>query len=43
MNEPGGQRSGLVPEALRHVETNFTREQMAAAYGCGQETVSVMV
>ena len=44
MNEPGGQRSGHVPEALRrHVETNFTRGQMAAAYRCDQETVSVMV
>ena len=44
MNEPGGPRSGYVPEALRrHVENNFTREQMAAAYGCDQETISVMV
>ena len=44
MNEPGGLRSDHVPEALRrHVETNFTREQMAAAYGCDQETISVMV
>ena len=44
MNEPGGPRSGHVPEALRrHVEANFTREQMASAYGCDQETISVMV
>ena len=44
MNEPGGQRSGQVPEALRrHVETNFTREQIVAANGCDQETVSVTV
>ena len=33
--------AGRIPEALlRHVETNFTREQMAAAYGCDQETIS---
>ena len=44
MREPDGPRSGHVPEALRrHVETNFTREQMAAAYGCDQGTISVMV
>jgi len=41
MSEPSRQQAGHVPEALRrHVETNFTREQMAAAYGCDQETIS---
>ena len=33
--------SDHVPEALRsHVESCFTRDQMAAAYGCDQETIS---
>ena len=41
MSEQGRPQTGHVPEALRrHVETNFTREQMAAAYGCDQETIS---
>ena len=31
----------FVPESLRrHVEGNFTREQMATAYECDQETIS---
>lgn len=41
MSGQSRQDTGRVPEALRsHVESNFTREQMAAAYGCDQETIS---
>lgn len=41
MSEQSRHQPGYVPETLRrHVETNFTREQMAAAYGCDQETIS---
>ena len=41
MSEQSQEQSGDVPEALRrHVETNFTRQQMAAAYNCDQETIS---
>ena len=41
MSEPSRQQAGHIPEALRrHVETNFTREQMAAACGYDQETIS---
>ncbi|MCY4515436.1 MAG: hypothetical protein OXC69_09965 [Candidatus Tectomicrobia bacterium] len=41
MSEPSQEPAVQVPEALRrHVETSFTRDQMAAAYGCDQETIS---
>ena len=41
MTELGRQVDGLVPEALRrHVESQFSRRQMAAAYGCDPETIT---
>ena len=41
MSEHSRQCDDEVPEPLRqHVECQFTREQMAAAFGCDQETIS---
>ena len=41
MSEQSRQCGDDVPEPLRHhVESHFTRAQMAAAYGCDQETIS---
>lgn len=41
MGEHMRRDSGHVPDSLRsHVESCFTREQLAAAYGCDQETIS---
>lgn len=41
MTKNGRQNNDYIPESLRrHVDSHFTREQLAAAFGCDEETIS---